>query len=28
VCLRTLGGGLDNEQHLSKLREIANQIPE
>lgn len=28
VCLRTLGGGLNNEQHLSKLREIAHQIPE
>ena len=28
LCLRTLGGGLENpQQHLDKLREIIDQIP-
>ena len=27
VCLRTLGGGLNAEQHLAKLREIIEQVP-
>ncbi|MBS04355.1 MAG: LLM class F420-dependent oxidoreductase [Gammaproteobacteria bacterium] len=27
LCLRTLGGGLDAEGHLAKLREVVRQIP-
>ncbi len=27
VCLRTLGGGLNADQHLAKLREIIDQVP-
>ena len=27
VCLRTLGAGLNAEQHMAKLREIVDQIP-
>ena len=27
LCLRTLGGGLDNQGHLDKLEEIAERIP-
>ena len=27
VCLRTLGSGLNVEQHMAKLREIVDQIP-
>jgi probable F420-dependent oxidoreductase len=28
LCLRTLGGGLDARQHLDKLREAVDQLPE
>lgn len=28
LCLRTLGGGLQGQQHLDKLSEVASQIPE
>lgn len=28
LCLRTLGGDLGNQQHLDKLAEVADQIPE
>ena len=28
VCLRTLGGGLDADQHLAKIREAVAQLPE
>lgn len=27
LCLRTLGGELDNRQHLSKLQEVVGQLP-
>jgi alkanesulfonate monooxygenase SsuD/methylene tetrahydromethanopterin reductase-like flavin-dependent oxidoreductase (luciferase family) len=27
LCLRTLGGGLDAQQHLHKLSEVVPQIP-
>lgn len=27
LCLRTLGGGLQNSEHINKLAEIAEQIP-
>jgi probable F420-dependent oxidoreductase len=28
LCLRTLGGGLDADQHLAKIREAVAQLPE
>lgn len=27
LCLRTLGGGLSNAQHISKLQQIVNELP-
>ena len=27
LCLRTLGGGLDGDRHLEKMREVLDEIP-
>jgi alkanesulfonate monooxygenase SsuD/methylene tetrahydromethanopterin reductase-like flavin-dependent oxidoreductase (luciferase family) len=27
LCLRTLGGGLSNQEHIEKLQEVVGQLP-